>query len=479
MPANDLLPRSITPLLQHAGRTFPAVSITGPRQSGKSSLATKAFPSHRVAIMESPDVLDAVKRDARAFLRSFDDAPGAILDEVQRAPELLSYLLEEIDRDLRTGRGMGRWILTGSESLLLSHRISQSLAGRVAVFELLPMSHGELRGFPRRRGDARATLGRAVLLGGYPPIHARRPHPTSWFASYVASYLERDVRSIVQIGELSLFQRFLTMCAGRTAQLLNLSALAADIGVSQPTARAWMSVLEATYIVKLVPGWFGNISKRLVKAPKLHFVDTGLACALLGISDEKVLDTHPLRGPLVESWFAGELLKAQAAHGLRSRIFHWRDQNAAEADLGVDLGGKLTVIEVKSAMTVHQDWARSLERMTSALPAGTPVERVIVHGGGEDMPPLKGTTLVPWSRAAEFATRVFAEGAGNPPGVKPATKPVKATLAAKTSSPAKPVSNAKQSAPPKKAGRGAKVAKSAKVTRSTKAAKSAKKPRRA
>jgi hypothetical protein len=224
--------------------------------------------------------------------------------------------------------------------------------------------------------------------------------------------------------------------------------------------------------VKLVPGWFGNISKRLVKAPKLHFVDTGLACALLGISDEKVLDTHPLRGPLVESWFAGELLKAQAAHGLRSRIFHWRDQNAAEADLVVDLGGKLTVIEVKSAMTVHQDWARSLERMTSALPASTPVERVIVHGGGDDMPPLKGTTLVPWSRAAEFATRVFAEGAGNPP----ATKPVKATMAAKTASPTKSVSSAKQSAPPKTAGRGAKVAKAAKVTRST---KSARKPRRA
>jgi hypothetical protein len=240
-----------------------------------------------------------------------------------------------------------------------------------------------------------------------------------------------------------------------------------------------MSVLEATYIVKLVPGWFGNISKRLVKAPKLHFVDTGLACALLGISDEKVLGTHPLRGPLVESWFAGELLKAQAARGLRSRIFHWRDQNAAEADLVVDVAGKLTVIEVKSAMTVHRDWARSLERMTSALPAGTAVERVIVHGGGDDMPPLTGTTLVPWAQAGEFAARVFKEGAGNPPRMKPATKPMKATLTAKTPSPAKPVSSATQSAPPKKAGRGAKVTSAAKGTRNTKAPKSARKPRRA
>jgi uncharacterized protein len=197
------------------------------------------------------------------------------------------------------------------------------------------------------------------------------------------------------------------------------SVLATDIRVQQPTARAWMSVLEATYIVELVSGWYGNISKRLVKAPTLHFIDTGLACALLGISDEKVLDTHPLRGPLVESWFAGDLLKAQAAHGLRLRTFSRRNRNAAEADLVVDLGGKLTVIEVKSAMTVHQDWARALERMTSALPADTRVERVIVHGSGDDMPPLRGTTLVPWSCAAEFATRVFAEGSGKLPAAKP------------------------------------------------------------
>jgi hypothetical protein len=314
-----------------------------------------------------------------------------------------------------------------------------------------------------------------VIQGGYPALFAERPDRSTWFDAYVTTYIERDVRNILRIGDLAAFQRFLTLCAGRTGQLLNLAQLGADAAIAQSTARAWMSVLEATYIVKLVPGWFGNISKRLVKAPKLHFVDTGLACALLGISDEKVLDTHPLRGPLVESWFAGELLKAQAARGLRSRIFHWRDQNAAEADLVVDVAGKLTVIEVKSAMTVHRDWARSLERMTSALPAGTAVERVIVHGGGDDMPPLTGTTLVPWAQAGEFAARVFTEGAGNPPRMTPA----QVTVAAKTASPAKPVSNAKQSTPPKKAGRGAKVAKTAKVTRSTKSAKSARKPRRA
>ncbi|MEY2796195.1 MAG: hypothetical protein RIR10_1911 [Planctomycetota bacterium] len=479
MPIHVMVPRSIESVVARSAATFPAVGIVGPRQSGKSSLVRSLFPRHKLAILESPDILRAAQQDPRAFLNSFDAAEGAVLDEIQRAPELMSYLLEYIDRDLRFGRRMGRWILTGSESLLLSQRITQSLAGRIAMHEILPMSSLELAAFPRRRGDPQSSLLRSVIQGGYPALFAERPDRSTWFDAYVTTYIERDVRNILRIGDLAAFQRFLTLCAGRTGQLLNLAQLGADAAIAQSTARAWMSVLEATYIVKLVPGWFGNISKRLVKAPKLHFVDTGLACALLGISDEKVLGTHPLRGPLVESWFAGELLKAQAARGLRSRIFHWRDQNAAEADLVVDVAGKLTVIEVKSAMTVHRDWARSLERMTSALPAGTAVERVIVHGGGDDMPPLTGTTLVPWAQAGEFAARVFKEGAGNPPRMKPATKPMKATLTAKTPSPAKPVSSATQSAPPKKAGRGAKVTSAAKGTRNTKAPKSARKPRRA
>ena len=428
-----LVPRSIGPLVLRSAATFPAVGIVGPRQSGKSSLVRSLFPGHKLAVMESPDVLRMALQDPRGFLDSFEAGEGAVLDEIQRAPEIMSYLLEYIDRDLRAGRRMGRWVLTGSESLLLSQRITQSLAGRIAMHEVLPMNALELAAFPSRRGDPRHSLARAVVQGGYPALKAERPDRSTWFDAYVTTYIERDVRNILRVGDLSNFQRFLALCAGRTGQLMNLAQLGADAGIAQSTARAWMSVLEATYIVKLIPGWYGNISKRLVKAPKLHFVDTGLACALLGITDEKMLETHPLRGALVESWVAGELLKAQAVRGLRSRIFHWRDQNAAEADLVVDLGGKLTVIEVKSAMTVHQDWARALERMTSALPAGTPVERVIVHGGGEDMPLLKGTTLVPWSRVAEFARGVFAGGEPktSAPKKKAATKKVAAKKAVK------------------------------------------------
>ena len=416
---SSLVPRSIGPLVLRSAATFPAVGIVGPRQSGKSSLVRSLFPGHRLAVMESPDVLRAAMQDPRGFLDSFESGDGAVLDEIQRAPEILSYLLEYIDRDLRAGRRMGRWILTGSESLLLSQRITQSLAGRIAMHEVLPMNALELAAFPRRRGDPRDSLARAVVQGGYPALKAERPDRSTWFDAYVTTYIERDVRNILRVGDLSNFQRFLALCAGRTGQLLNLAQLGADTGIAQSTARAWMSVLEATYIVRLVPGWYGNISKRLVKAPKLHFVDTGLACALLGITDDTILETHPLRGALVESWVAGELLKAQAAQGLRARIFHWRDQNAAEADLVVDLNGRLTVIEVKSARTVQPEWARALERMTNALPASTLVERVIVHGGGDDMPPLKGTTLVPWSRAAEFARDVFA---GGPTTREPAPK---------------------------------------------------------
>lgn len=411
---SSLVPRSIGPLVLRSAATFPAVGIVGPRQSGKSSLVRSLFPGHRLAVMESPDVLRAAMQDPRGFLDSFESGDGAVLDEIQRAPEILSYLLEYIDRDLRAGRRMGRWILTGSESLMLSQRITQSLAGRIAMHEVLPMDALELAEFPARRGDPRHSLARAVVQGGYPALRAERPDRSTWFDAYVTTYIERDVRNILRVGDLSNFQRFLALCAGRTGQLVNLAQLGADAGIAQSTARAWMSVLEATYIVRLIPGWYGNISKRLVKAPKLHFVDTGLACALLGITDDTMLETHPLRGALVESWVAGELLKAQAVRGLRARIFHWRDQNAAEADLVVDLNGRLTVIEVKSARTVQPDWARALERMTNALPAGTPVERVIVHGGGDDMPPLKGTTLVPWSRVAEFARDVFARGAPSP-----------------------------------------------------------------
>lgn len=420
----SLVPRSIGPLVLRSAATFPAVGIVGPRQSGKSSLVRSLFPGHRLAVMESPDVLRAATQDPRGFLDSFEAGDGAVLDEIQRAPEILSYLLEYIDRDLRAGRRMGRWILTGSESLLLSQRITQSLAGRIAMHEVLPMDALELADFPVRRGDPRNSLARTVVQGGYPALKAERPDRTTWFEAYVTTYIERDVRNILRVSDLSSFQRFLALSAGRTGQLLNLAQLGADAGVAQSTARAWMSVLEATYIVRLIPGWYGNINKRLVKAPKLHFIDTGLACALLGITDEGMLETHPLRGALVESWVAGELLKAQAVRGLRGRIFHWRDQNAAEADLVVDLNGKLTVVEVKSARTVQPDWARALERMTSALPAGTPVERVIVHGGGDDMPPLKGTTLVPWARVSEFARDVFA---GAAPATKSATKKKAAT----------------------------------------------------
>ena len=312
---SSLVPRSIGPLVLRSAATFPAVGIVGPRQSGKSSLARSLFPGHRLAVMESPDVLRAAMQDPRGFLDSFESGDGAVLDEIQRAPEILSYLLEYIDRDLRAGRRMGRWILTGSESLMLSQRITQSLAGRIAMHEVLPMDALELAEFPARRGDPRHSLTRAVVQGGYPALRAERPDRSTWFDAYVTTYIERDVRNILRVGDLSNFQRFLALCAGRTGQLLNLAQLGADAGIAQSTARAWMSVLEATYIVRLIPGWYGNISKRLVKAPKLHFVDTGLACALLGITDEKMLETHPLRGALVESWVAGELLKAQAVRG--------------------------------------------------------------------------------------------------------------------------------------------------------------------
>lgn len=372
-----LIPREMRPFLLECARGFPAVAVVGPRQSGKSSLVRLAFPKHRIAVLESPDVAAAARRDPRRFLASITNESGAILDEVQRVPELLSYLLEIIDQD----QTPGRWILTGSESLLLSEKLSQTLAGRVATLELLPMTHRELARFPKRNGARTVTLNDAIFSGGYPAIFARRLDPSLWLDSYLATYVERDVRNVLRLGDLITFQRFLGLCAGRTSQLINAASLAADTGISQPTARSWLSVLEATFIIKLLPAWHGNIRKRLVKAPKLHFVDTGLACYLLGLRSPEQLDTHALRGALFESWAVSEVMKAQSNAGARSQLFHWRDQNGAEVDLVIDHGGGLTALEMKSGMTFQGEWLRGITRFAAALPESTSVQNAVCFGG--------------------------------------------------------------------------------------------------
>lgn len=300
-----VIPRDIAPLLRKAARNFPAVTLTGPRQSGKTTLCRALFPKLPYVSLEALDIRSFAIEDPRAFLAQFPK--GAVIDEAQQAPDLPSYLQGIIDDDPKPGR----WILTGSQNLSLLESVSQSLAGRSAVLNLLPLARSEVTRFKKHP----RTLDETLLAGGYPRIFDRKLDPSEWLRSYVATYIERDVRTVSNVGDLATFQRFLELCAGRTSRLLNYSSLAADCGISQPTAKAWLSILETSFITFRLSPFHSNLRRRLVKMPKLHFHDSGLVCWLLGIREASQLRSHPLRGAIFESWVVSEILKHRTNRG--------------------------------------------------------------------------------------------------------------------------------------------------------------------
>ncbi len=387
-----MIARDLAPKLTEAARTWPSITLTGPRQSGKTTLCRALFPRHRYETLEAPDVRSFATEDPRAFLAQFPE--GAILDEVQRAPDLRSYLQGIIDSD----PAPGRWILTGSQNLSLLESVSQSLAGRTAVYNLLPLTRGETIRFPRHPG----TLDETLFTGSYPRIFDEGQEASDWLGSYIATYIERDVRAISNVGDLTTFQRFVTLCAGRTAQLLNYSSLAGDCGISQPTAKAWLSILETSFIAFRLPVLHTNLRKRLVKMPKLHFHDTGIVCWLLGIRTPEQLRAHPLRGPIFETWVASEIAKHRANQGEANGISFYRDRNGAEADLIVQNPIGTTIVEAKSSETPSSSLFDGSNRVRKHLAQSThrcPV--VVVYGG--DQPQRRGTDrLIPWSELHEF-----------------------------------------------------------------------------
>lgn len=385
-----MIPRDLTPQIARAAEKFPAVTVTGPRQSGKSTLCRVAFPDLPWANLESPDVRAFATDDPRAFLAQYPD--GAILDEIQRCPELPSYLQGVIDEDPRPGK----WILSGSQNLVLLRSVSQSLAGRVAVLNLLPLARSEVVRFDPHP----ESLDQSMLSGGYPRIFDQRLEPDDWLGSYVAMYIERDVRMISNIGDLTTFQRFVELCAGRTAQLLNYSSLANDCGISQPTAKAWLSVLETSFVAYRLPSFSGNLRKRLVKMPKLHFYDTGLVCWLLGIRTADQLRNHPLRGAIFETWVASEIVKHRTNAGERAGLYFYRDQTGVEGDLIIEYADRLALLEAKTAQTVASDLLAGARRVRDVLSTRNPCSATVVYGG-QALQQRSDLILLPWNRLHE------------------------------------------------------------------------------
>ena len=370
-------------------RGFPVVTLTGPRQSGKTTLARAIFAGRPYISLEDPDVRRMALEDPRAFLAGLPD--GAVLDEVQRTPELLSYLQARVDADGR----MGLFLLTGSQQFGLMSGITQSLAGRSAFIELLPFSLNELG----RAGISPPSLDEMLLAGGYPPLYDRSLLPKAWFPAYVTAYVERDVRQILKVQDLEVFQRFVRLCAGRSGQILNLASLATDCGITHNTAKAWISVLEASYVLFLLRPHHENFSKRLIKSPKLYFYDTGLLCWLLGIQNAGQLASHPLRGSIFETFVVSELVKSRLNRGERAAFSFWRDSNGNEIDVVADVGTAMMPIEIKAGQTINRDFFAGLERWT-ALAGERAVSPALIYGGEENHE-RRGTRIIGWRKVAE------------------------------------------------------------------------------
>ena len=380
--------RTLEATLKRQAAYFPVIAATGPRQSGKTTLVRSVFAGKPYVSLEDPTERAFAQEDPRGFLARFQN--GAIFDEAQRWPELFSYLQGMVDEDRRPGR----FVLTGSQQFGLLSGITQSLAGRVGMNTLLPLSYAEI---PAKLSKS-LSLDALMLRGSYPELHTSLVPTRDWMASYVATYLERDVRQVLNVQDLSVFARFLRLCAGRTGQLLKISSLADEAGVSQSTARAWLSVLEASYVVQLLQPYHRNFGKRLVKTPKLYFLDTGLACWLLGIYTQEQLATHPARGALFETWVVAEALKSRYHSGLTNDLYFWRDNNGVEADLMFETPQGLQTVEIKSGQTITPDSIRAGLR-SKRMAGDEALVPWLIHGGADNYE-RSGVRVMGWRSMA-------------------------------------------------------------------------------
>lgn len=374
--------------LKAMAEAYPVVTVTGPRQSGKTTLVREVFPKKPYVNLESLGMRSLAEADPGGFLDQFPT--GAILDEIQRFPELLSEVQVRVDE--KDEKGM--FILTGSHQVGLRGAITQSLAGRTAILHLLPMSLQELEG-----AKMTPDLDEALLKGGFPRIWDDSLDPAKAYGNYVQTYVERDVRQMIEVKNLQLFQKFLKLCAGRIGQILNKESLGNEVGVSAKTIDHWLSILVASYLVFLLPPYFENFGKRTIKSPKLFFSDTGLAAWLLGIETTKQMERDPLRGNLVENLVILELMKDRWNRGLEPRLYFWQDSQKNEIDALFQQGNDLIPIEIKSAKTFNPAFLKGIKAFRK-LVEGRCSKSFLVYSGSEEVN-IQGTKLLHYSNAAE------------------------------------------------------------------------------
>ncbi|HMP91533.1 MAG TPA: ATP-binding protein [Phnomibacter sp.] len=374
--------------LLRLARSFRAVAVVGPRQSGKTVLCRSVFNTKPYVSLENPDVWEFSKTDPRGFLGQFPK--GAILDEVQKAPHLFNYLQQLLDETNKKGL----FVLTGSSNFLMQEGISQTLAGRVGYLELLPLS------IPEIAAHTRLPAGFAPLAfkGGYPELYKGSMRPINWYPNYVNTYLERDVRQLKNLGNPGAYLRFLKLCAGRVGQILNLASLANDCGIDAKTAASWLSVLQTSFIVYLLKPWHVNFNKRVIKSPKLYFYDTGLASHLLGIERYNQIVTHAAKGALFENLMITEVLKARLNAGLPDNLYYWRDKTGHEIDLILDMGGKPVALELKAGETIGGDYFNHMNYFDSITEGR--LQKILVYAGEEAQKRDKGLKVIPWPAIA-------------------------------------------------------------------------------
>ena len=375
--------RTIEPYLSEVASKYKCITLIGPRQSGKTTLAKKAFKEFEYYNFENPDIRNMALYDPRKFLSGIKRS--VILDEIQKVPEIVSYLQEILDNK----KDKRQFILTGSNNLKISEKISQSLAGRTRILEILPFGRNEFPAKVRHK-----DIDSVLFYGSYPKIYNEHLDPTEWLSDYLVTYVEKDIRNLIYIKNLRAFDSYLRLVAGRVGQLVNFSSLSNDAGVTHPTAQKWLSALEASYICFILQPHFKNFNKRITKAPKVYFYDTGLLCYLLRIKNIDQLAVHPLRGVIFENWVISEYLKHFANKGREAALYFWRDQHGHEIDLAIDQGTHLDLIEIKSGMTFNADYFKNINWLNKLQER----DNGICIYGGDKLINLGNQKVVPWAK---------------------------------------------------------------------------------